>query len=165
MKVGDTSITITVEAGANVVQTESGAVGQLITQEQVKNIQLNGRIPLYLAQMEPGVVRNNSMAALGFGLDNPLNINGARSQESMQTFDGAPMVRTRANGTSTGVADVDSTSQIQVLTVSYPAEYGRTSGGLIRLVPKSGSSHLPGIAFPYFRNHPPKPQPPERKSR
>jgi hypothetical protein len=153
MKVGDTSVTITVEAGANVVQTESGAVGQLITQEQVKNIQLNGRNPLYLAQMEPGVVRNNSMAALGFGLDNPLNVNGARSQESMQTFDGAPMVRTRSNGTSVGTADVDSTSEVQVLSSNYPAEYGRTSGGLIRLVPKSGSSDFHGSVFEYFRNN------------
>src|SRR4030095_1269818 len=56
MKNGDTSTTIPVEAVANTVQTESGAVGQLITQEQVKSIQLNGRNPLYLAQMEPGVV-------------------------------------------------------------------------------------------------------------
>jgi hypothetical protein len=153
VKIGETSTSVTVEASANTVQTESGSVGQLITQEQVKNIQLNGRNPLYLAQMEPGVVRSNSMAALGFGLDNPLNVNGARSQESMQTFDGAPMVRTRSNGTSVGVANVDSTSEVQVLTVSYPAEYGRTSGGLIRLVPKSGSSDFHGSAFEYFRNN------------
>ncbi len=153
MKVGDTTTSVTVEALANTVQTESGAVGQLITQEQVKNIQLNGRNPLYLAQMEPGVVRNNSMAALGFGLDNPLNVNGARSQESMQTFDGAPMVRTRSNGTSVGTADVDSTSQVQVLSSNYPAEYGRTSGGLIRLVPKSGTTDFHGSAFEYFRNN------------
>ena len=153
LKVGDTTTSVTVEALANTVQTESGAVGQLITQEQVKNIQLNGRNPLYLAQMEPGVVRNNSMAALGFGLDNPLNVNGARSQESMQTFDGAPMVRTRSNGTSVGVADVDSTSEVQVLSSNYPAEYGRTSGGLIRLVPKSGTSSFHGSVFEYFRNN------------
>jgi hypothetical protein len=153
MKVGETTTSITVEAQSNTVQSESGSVGQLITQEQVKNIQLNGRNPLYLAQMEPGVVRNNSMAALGFGLDNPLNVNGARSQETMQTFDGAPMVRTRSNGTSVGVADVDSTSEIQVLSSNYPAEYGRTSGGLVRLVPKSGTSNFHGSAFEYFRNN------------
>lgn len=153
MKVGDTTISITVEAGANTVQTESGAVGQLITQQQVKDIQLNGRNPLYLAQMEPGVVRSNSMAAFAFGLDNGINVNGARSQESVITFDGAPMVRTRSNGTSVGVADVDSTSQIQVLTTSYAAEYGRTSGGQIRMVPKSGTSEFHGSAFEYFRNN------------
>lgn len=153
MKIGDTKTEITVEAGANTIQTESASVGQLVTQEQVKNIQLNGRNPLYLAQMEPGVVRSNSMAALGFGLDNPLNVNGARNQESMQTFDGAPMVRTRSNGTSVGVADVDATSQVQVLTTSYPAEYGRTSGGQIRFISKSGTASFHGSAFEYFRNN------------
>ena len=152
MKVGDTSITITVEAGVNTVQTESGAVGQLITQEQVKSIQLNGRNPLYLSQMEPGVVRTNPMASFSFGLDNGINVNGARSQESVITYDGAPMVRTRSNGTSVGVADVDSTSQVQVLTTSYPAEFGRTSGGQIRMIPKSGTSDFHGSVFEYFRN-------------
>jgi hypothetical protein len=152
MKVGDTTVTITVEAGANTVQTESGAVGQLITQEQVKNIQLNGRNPLYLSQMEPGVVRTNPMASFSFGLDNGINVNGARSQESVITYDGAPMVRTRSNGTSVGVADVDSTSQVQVLTTSYPAEFGRTSGGQIRMIPKSGTSDFHGSVFEYFRN-------------
>src|ERR1700730_12585379 len=153
MKVGDTSVTITVEAGANTVQTESGAVGQLITQEQVKSIQLNGRNPLYLSQMEPGVVRTNPMASFSFGLDNGINVNGARSQESVITYDGAPMVRTRSNGTSVGVADVDSPSQAQCLTTSYPAEYGRTSGGQIRMIPKSGSSDFHGSAFEYFCNN------------
>jgi hypothetical protein len=152
MKVGDTSVTVTVEAVANTVQTESGAVGQLITQEQVKSIQLNGRNPLYLSQMEPGVVRTNPMASFSFGLDNGINVNGARSQESVITYDGAPMVRTRSNGTSVGVADVDSTSQVQVLTTSYPAEYGRTSGGQIRMIPKSGTSDFHGSVFEYFRN-------------
>ena len=152
LKVGNASTSVTVEANSITVQTESGSVGQLITQEQVKNIQLNGRNPLYLAQMEPGVVRSNSMAAFAFGLDNGINVNGARSQESVITFDGAPMVRTRSNGTSVGVADVDSTSQVQVLTTSYPAEYGRTSGGQIRMVPRSGSTEFHGSLFEYFRN-------------
>ena len=79
MKVGTTSTEVNVEAGVNTVQTESGSVGQLITQEQVKSIQLNGRNPIYLSQLEPGVVRSNSMAAFAFGLDNGINVNGARS--------------------------------------------------------------------------------------
>ncbi|MCU1321395.1 MAG: TonB-dependent receptor plug [Acidobacteriaceae bacterium] len=153
LKAGDVTSNVTVQAEANTVQTESGSVGQLITQEQVKNIQLNGRNPLYLSQLEPGVVRGNSMAAFSFGLDNGINVNGARSQESVITYDGVPMVRTRSNGTSVGVADVDSTSQVQVLTTSYPAEYGRTSGGQIRLVPKSGTNNFHGSAFEYFRNN------------
>jgi hypothetical protein len=53
MKVGDTNTEINVEAGANAIQTESASVGQLVTQDQVKSIQLNGRNPLYLSQLEP----------------------------------------------------------------------------------------------------------------
>jgi hypothetical protein len=68
------------------------------------------------------------------------------------TLDGAPMVRTRSNGTSIGVADVDSTSQVQVLSTSFPAEYGRASGGIIRMVPKSGTSEFHASMFEYLRN-------------
>src|SRR6185437_15603604 len=50
MKIGNNTTSVTVEALANTVQTESGSVGQLITPEQVKSIQLNGRNPLYLSQ-------------------------------------------------------------------------------------------------------------------
>ncbi len=152
LKVGDSNTVVTVEAGVNVIQTESAVVGQLVTAEQVKSIQLNGRNPLYLAQMEPGVVRDAPMASFSFGLDNGINIGGSRNQESLITLDGAPMVRTRSNGSSVGVADVDSTSQVQILTNSYQAEYGRSAGGQIRMVPKSGTSTFHGSAYEYFRN-------------
>ncbi len=152
MSIGSEKTDVTVQAGANNIQTESSSVGQLVTQEQVKSIQLNGRNPLYLSQLEPGVVRGASLAAFNFSLDNGINVNGARSQNSLITFDGAPFVRTRANGTSVGVADVDATSQEQILTTGYPAEYGRTSGGQVRIVPKGGTSDFHGSAFEYFRN-------------
>jgi hypothetical protein len=152
MKVGDTNTVVNVESDANAVQTESASVGQLVTEEQVKSIQLNGRNPFYLSQLEPGVMRNNAMSAFSFSLDNTVYINGSRSEENLMTLDGAPMVRTRSNNDSTGVADVDATSQVQILTTSYPAEYGRTSGGQIRIVPKSGTSAFHGSAFEYLRN-------------
>lgn len=149
---GNTTTTVNVEANANAVQTETASVGQLVTTEQVKSIQLNGRNPFYLSQLEPGVMRNASISSFSFGLDNSVYINGSRSQENLMTLDGAPMVRTRSNNTSTGVSDVDATSQVQILTTSYPAEYGRTSGGQIRIVPKSGTSSFHGSAYEYLRN-------------
>ena len=153
MKIGDTSSSVTVEASANTVQTESAVLGQLVTQEQVKSIQLNGRNPLFLAQMEPGVVRTTPMASFSFALDNSLFIGGARNEDALITLDGAPMVRTRSNGDSVGTADVDSTSQVQVLTSAYPAEYGRSDGGQVRIVPKSGTSSFHGTAYEYLRNN------------
>jgi hypothetical protein len=152
LKSGNTSTTVTVQADANRLQTESASVGQLVTAEQVKSIQLNGRNPFYLSQLEPGVTRNAPLSSFNFGLDNTLYVNGARSQESIITFDGAPMVRTRSNNNSVGVADVDTTSQVQILTTGYQAEYGRTSGGQVRLIPKSGTSTFHGSVFEYLRN-------------
>lgn len=153
LKTGQSSTTITVEADANVLQTESAAVGQLVTTEQVKTIQLNGRNPIYLSQLEPGVARNNPLSSFNFSPDftGPY-INGARSNESLLTLDGAPMIRTRANGTTVGVGDVDSIAQVQILTTTYPAQYGGTSGGVIVQVPKSGTSSFHGTGYEYLRN-------------
>ena len=153
MKIGNSSETVTVTADSNSVQTESAVLGQLVTEQQVKSIQLNGRNPLFLAQMEPGVIRTSPMASFSFGLDNSVYVGGGRNQEALITLDGAPMVRTRSNGTSVGTADVDSTSQVQILSSAYPAEYGRSDGGQIRIVPKSGSADFHGTAFEYLRNN------------
>src|SRR5580698_6665155 len=153
LKPGESSTTVTVQADANTLQTESAAVGQLVTSDQVKSIQLNGRNPIYLSQLEPGVARNAPLSSFNFSPDftGPY-INGARSNESMLTLDGAPMIRTRANGTTIGVGDVDSISQVQILTTSYPAQYGGTSGGVIIQVPKSGTSTFHGTVYEYLRN-------------
>jgi len=150
---GSDSTTVTVQADANVLQTESASVGQLVTSEQVKSIQLNGRNPIYLSQLEPGVARNAPMASFNFAPDfsGPV-VNGARGNETLLTLDGSPMIRTRGNGTQIGVADVDTISQVQILTTSYPAEYGGTSGGLIRMVPRSGTSDFHGSVYEYLRN-------------
>lgn len=153
LQAGSNATTVTVQADANTLQTESAAAGQLVTSDQVKTIQLNGRNPMYLSQLEPGVTRNAAISSFNFAPDfSGPTINGARGNESMITLDGAPMVRTRANGTQIGVSDVDATSQVQILTTGYPAEYGGTSGGLIRMVPKSGTSEFHGSVYEYLRN-------------
>jgi Carboxypeptidase regulatory-like domain/TonB-dependent Receptor Plug Domain len=153
LQAGSTNTTVTVQADANVLQTESAAAGQLVTSDQVKTIQLNGRNPLYLSQLEPGVTRNAAISSFNFAPDfSGPTINGARGDESVLTLDGAPMIRTRSNSTQIGVADVDSTSQVQILTTGYPAEYGGTSGGMIRMVPKSGGSTFHGSAYEFLRN-------------
>ena len=152
LKTGGASTSIVVQADANALQTESASVGQLVTSQQVRSIQLNGRNPQYLAQLEPGVARHASISSFNFGPDNSFYVDGARSQDTLTTLDGAPMVRTRANTYSIGVADVDSTSQVQILSTDYPAEYGRSDSGQIRMVPKSGTNQFHGTAFEYLRN-------------
>ena len=82
----------------------------------------------------------------------PFQINGARTQDTIVTFDGAPSLRTRANGAIIGVANVDAIQEVQVMTADYSAEYGRAAGGQIRIISKSGSRDFHGSLYEYFRN-------------
>jgi hypothetical protein len=153
LKAGSETTTVTVQADANALQTESASVGQLVTTEQVKSIELNGRNPIYLSQLEPGVTRNAPLTSFNFTPDfGGPQISGARNDEISVTLDGAPMIRTRGNGTTTGVADVDSVSQMQILSTAYPAQYGGTSGGILAQVAKSGTHDFHGSAYEYLRN-------------
>ena len=153
LAVGAATETVEVVASATPLQTESGTVQALITRSQIDALELNGRNPIYMASLQPGIRSNGTMGDFNFSLTNGgYSINGARSQDTIITFDGAPAVRTRANGTGIGVADVDSTQEIQILTADYAAEYGRAAGGQIRIVSKSGTTSFHGDAYEYFRN-------------
>jgi hypothetical protein len=152
LAVGATTETVEVVAAAAVLQTQSPTVQKLVTREQIDGLELNGRNPVFLAMLQPGV-RGGTLGGQNYGLSlGPGQINGSRSQENLITFDGAPAVRTRANGTSIGVADVDSTQEVQVLTASYNAEYGRSSGGQVRIITRSGGRDFHGTAYEYLKN-------------
>jgi len=148
------TVTETVEVTASVIQlqSETATVGKLIEGRQIKDLMLNGRNPLFLALLKPGV-RGGALSGLSFGLSSGgLSINGARGQDLLITFDGAIGIRTRANGTSIGTADLETVQEVQILTANYNAEYGRSAGGQIRMVTKSGSQTFHGSAYEYLRN-------------
>lgn len=154
LAVGETTEVVEVSASAEVLQTESGAVRSEVSGQQIQNQELNGRSPIYAAQFLPGIRSSGTLGDFnGLGPSgNPFSINGARSQDTLVTVDGAPAMRTRANGAVIGVGNVDSTQEIQVLTANYQAEYGRAAGGQIRIVTKGGSTDFHGSAYEYFRN-------------
>ena len=152
LAVGAATQTVEVSGSAVQLQTESASVQKVVTREQIDALELNGRNPIFMANLVPGV-RGNNIVGLSIGVGGlTTNINGARTPESLVTYDGAPAVRTRSNGAVLGQADVDSTQEIQILTADYAAEYGRSSGGQIRLVTKSGTQSFHGAAYEYVRN-------------
>jgi hypothetical protein len=154
LSVGAATQTVEVSDTASVLQTQSGAVQSEVTGTQVQNQELNGRNPLYMAQLLPGVRGGATLGDFNFavGGGQPFQINGARTQDTMVTFDGAPAVRTRGNGAIIGVASVDATQEMQVLTANYSPEYGSAAGGQIRVVTKSGTSDFHGSLYEYLRN-------------
>src|SRR5213080_1861276 len=152
LTVGTASQTVEVSASAVQLQTESASVQKLVTREQIDSLEINGRNPIFMANLVPGT-RGGTLANLSFAFSQgPSNINGSRNPENLITYDGAPAVRTRSNGTSLGAADVDSTQEIQILTADYSPEYGRSSGGQIRIVTRAGTQAFHGAAYDYVRN-------------
>ena len=153
LTVGAVSESIEVQASASQVQTESAQVGRVVETKQIADLTLNGRNPIYLALLKPGV---QGGAINTFDPDSvsngSFNINGGRSDEYVVMVDGAVATRTRSSGSMLGAQDVDTVQEVQILTANYNAEYGRSSGGQIRFVTKSGSRNFHGDLVENFRN-------------
>ena len=153
LSVGQVSESVEVSATGAQVQTETAQVGRIVDTKQIQDLTLNGRNPIYLALLKPGV----SGGSIGtFDPDSVSNgsfsINGSRADEYVVMVDGAVATRTRSSGSMLGAQDVDSVQEVQILTANYNAEYGRSSGGQIRFVTKSGSRNFHGDLVENFRN-------------
>jgi hypothetical protein len=95
---------------------------------ELSGFKLNGRNPINLALLKPGVragafntFQPDSLTDGGF------SINGSRGDENLVTIDGAIATRTRSAGSMIGTVNVDTVQEMQVLTASYLPEYGRSS--------------------------------------
>lgn len=154
LTVGANTETVQVTATAAVLQTDSAAVQSAVGGAVVNMQELNGRDPLFEAQLLPGMRSGSTMGDFNFaeGVTEPFNVNGTRQQDTLVTIDGAPANRTRANGQIIGVPNVDAVDEVQVLASDYLPEYGRASGGQIRVITKSGAKDFHGSLYEYFRN-------------
>ena len=149
---GDLSETVTVTAESTPLQSDT-QVRKTIDTADIQDMALNGRNPINLALLKTGVrggtfnsFNPDSLTTGGY------NINGSRSDENLITVDGVVATRTRSSGAIVGTQNVDAIDEVQILTSNYLPEYGRSSGGQIRFVTKSGGSQFRGGAFEYFRD-------------
>jgi hypothetical protein len=153
LTVGTVTESVEVNATSTQVQTESAQVGRVVDNKQIQDMTLNGRNPIYLALLKPGVAGGSIGSFSPDSVTNgSFSINGSRADEYLVTVDGAIATRTRSSGSMLGAQDVDSVQEVQVLTADYSAEYGRSSGGQIRFVTKSGTLNFHGDLVENFRN-------------
>ena len=153
LTVGAASESVEVTASSAVVQADSAQVATTIENQQIKDLTLNGRNPIYLAALSPGVVGGTIGTFDPDSVSNgSFNINGGRPDEYVVVVDGAVATRTRSSGSMVGTLDVDTVQEAQVLTGNYSAEYGRSSAGEIRFVTKSGTRDFHGDLVENFRN-------------
>lgn len=147
LEAGNVSETVTVVAEQPVLNTDTSDKGEVITQRQVQDLPLNGRDFTDLALLTPGVYRRPAEDDQGEGLA----VAGTRTDATNFILDGV-VNRSDRNG-SVGVnTSVDSIREFKVETSTYSAEYGRTAGGQINVVSKSGTNQFHGTLFEYLRN-------------
>jgi hypothetical protein len=167
LTLGSMSETITVEAGAPLVNTESGTVSTVIDRTFVDNLPLNGRSFQTLIMLTPGVV----VTATAFDDQGQFSVNGQRADANYFTVDGvsanfgvtgyAPLVQTAggalpalsALGGTNSLVSVDAMQEFRIQTSSFAPEFGRTPGGQISIVTRSGTNRFHGTLFEYFRNN------------
>src|SRR5260370_20089893 len=113
MSIGATTESVTVMAEAATVQSESATLGRTITTKEIADTPLNGRNPLFLALLKPGV-SGGALAQFSFDLSTGgPNTNGSRPQGHRITDDAAVGARTPSNGTTIGPARIDAHHEVR----------------------------------------------------
>jgi len=152
LETGALTEAVTVTAESPRLQSDV-ALRKTIESKDIEQLSFSGRNPIGVVGLKAGVVggsfNNYNFSDLGNG---GFSINGSRSDENNITVDGATAIRTRSNGAIVGIQNVDALQEVQVLTGNYMPEFGRVSGGQIRMVTKSGSNRFSGSGSYFLRD-------------
>jgi hypothetical protein len=147
------TVSVTADMAAMQVKTTSGEIGEVVTGHQIQELALNGRNVLDMIRLIPGVVNTGAnFAAAGPGGFGNISINGSRANQHNLTLDGSTNVDTGSNGTQHVMMTMDNIAEFKVLTSNYQAEYGRASGGDIKIVTKGGGSQFHGTGYIFHRH-------------
>lgn len=163
LQVGQTNQTIEVTSTAPNIELATSSINAVVTSQTVVELPLNGRDWTQLANLQPAVQSLPTQASVvggiggrgnrGFG--NQLTISGTRPQMNNYRLDGISIVDFAGGspGNVVGAAlGVDAIAEFSVLTANYDAEYGRTAGGVVNAVTRSGTNMIHGDAFEFLRN-------------
>jgi hypothetical protein len=144
------------------VQLASSEVRGVVDSHTVNELPLNGRDWTSLTLLEPGVAQVRTQKALGVSNDRPnrglgtdVTIGGNRPQGNNYQLDGVSIndYSSGAPGSVTGgVLGVDAVQEFSVVTSNAPADYGKTSGGVINAASRSGTNAFHGSAYEFIRN-------------
>ena len=152
MQAGELAETVTVEGRTEgQLASDSSSLGSTITLSQLQDLPLPSRNVLNLLSLTPGVSSGGDVTGQSGLSTSQLSINGSRTLNSEFLIDGLSVV-TGSTGAPQTLPPADSIREFNVLTASYSAVYGRTSGAMITLITNSGSNLFHGAAYGYFRN-------------
>jgi len=148
LEVGAVTDVINVEGGASAVETQNATIGATVSSNAISELPLNGRNTLDLLATQPGVTPKNNDASRQAG---SYSIGGGRSDSVTYLLDGGLNNHLIDNGVVIN-PNPDAVGEFRVLQSNYAAEYGRSGGGVVSVVIKSGTNSLHGTAFDFLRN-------------
>jgi hypothetical protein len=154
LQVGNVSEEVTVEANAVQVETSTGAVGNVIEGNSVRELPLNGRSFTQLTQLMPGVspdrTFNSKNKGLMAGVD--FSVNGNNTTGNLFLVDGVNNNDIGSNRTILVYPSIDAIQEFKILRNSYPPEYGQAMGAIINIITRGGTNSFHGGAFYFGRN-------------
>lgn len=159
LDVGEANVTVTVEADAVVVQTESADLSGTVSEKQVANLMLNGRNFQSLAMIVPGVSSANGANQLanygggGYLGQTAIIVGGTSVEKTTYTIDGLYDMDPNGMINVNVLPTIDSISEFKILKDNYSAKYGLAGSGQILIVSKSGGAKYHGDAYEYVRNN------------
>ena len=155
LEVGALAETVKVSAETPMLQTEQASQGAVIDNTKIVNLPLNGRNPFSLAALAPGVQPGGGFFTARV-FQEPTDqsnfvANGGASFQNDILLDGTSNT-VAGHGQLALTPSVDAIEEFKVQTSNYSAEYGRSGGGIINIITKSGTNQFRGTAYEFLRN-------------
>lgn len=149
LEIGGVNEVVTVVSDRETVQTNTATLGNVVDQRTIENLPLNGRNPLNLILLEPGIVQRSAGGA-GSGV----HINGSRDRAFNVTIDGIDANESSVPNPVSNIYRInpDNVQEFKVTTNNATAEEGRNSGAAITLSTRSGGNGFHGTGFFFFRD-------------
>jgi outer membrane receptor protein involved in Fe transport len=156
LKLGGLEERITVTESVSMVETTRGGVSAVVDQQQIRDLPLNGRDFSQLTLLQPGVLATpTSGQSVDRGMGTQVAVAGARPNQISFLLDGTD-VNSQGNqspgSAAGGMLGVEAVREFQILVNSYSAEHGRSSGGIVSAVTRSGTNTIHGAGFEFHRN-------------
>ena len=163
MHLGEVTQQVKVEADAPLINVTAADISGLVSEQQVKDLPLNGRSYDDLMTLDPGVVNFTSEKTGGIGVSNSTTSNmfsiaGNRPQQNLFLLNGIEYTGAAENNMTPGAVSgqmlgVEAVREFNLLTNAYGAEYGKHSGGQVTIVTQGGTNNWHGSVYEYLRNN------------
>ncbi len=147
LNLGQTSQTVEVNANVVQIDTAGSTLGKVEDERAIRDLPLVDRDTLQLGLLQAGVFTPDPDDTSG----NPFSVSGQRSESLTFLLDGGNNTDFLGNNIVVS-PNPDAVEEFKILTNNYDAEYGRTSGGIVNQITKSGTNAIHGDAFEFLRN-------------